>query len=183
MKKITALLAIMIMVLTLSACVQTKSDIADYDRHVTEFHADLFMPGLDNIGEYETVRYTSKHDDGIFPWDSMQLIVQYDEDAFSKEKELLNTAYPYLEQPLKREETLDWLIPMAEFSAKGFDFRIAKFKDTEYPKNFGMVGISEEKHEVVYLWLYAPDLDLIAEGNENELKAMNEFLEYHFTLE
>ena len=52
----------------------------------------------------------------------------------------------------------------------GFDFKIAVFEDTNYPKNFGMVGVSDEKCEIAYLWIYAVDLDYICEADENEVE-------------
>ena len=69
------------------------------------------------------------------------------------------------------------------YRSRGYDFTITKFEDTVYPKNFGMIGISDEKFEIVYLWIYAPDLDYICETNRNEIKEMNEFIEYHFSLQ
>ena len=142
------------------------------------------MPGLDEIGEYNDVGYFSRKDKSIFPDCSMQLVVKYDEEEYLKEKEKLNTAYTYLEEPQKADfDDTVYTIPIEEFSADGYDFKIAKFEDTVYPKNFGMVGTSDEKFEIVYLWLYAPDLDYICETTANEIKEMNEFLEYHFSLE
>lgn len=182
MKKVMILLTVMIMILTLSACIQRKSDITNYNHDVQEYYADLFMPDLDSLGEYQKIEYSTKHDNGLFPWDTMQLIVKYDEEIFSQEKELLNTSYSYLKQP-KRYDDGDWYMPVTEFIFAGYDFRVVEFEDTDYPRNFGMVGISEEKCEIAYLWVYDPDLDLICMANDNKLKAMHEFMEYHFSLE
>lgn len=141
------------------------------------------MPSLDNIGEYNDVEYFSRKDEAIFPAYSMQLVVKYDEVSFLAEKGRLETAYTYLEEPQKADfDDTVYTIPIEKFSCAGFDFKIAKFEDTVYPKNFGMVGISEEKFEIEYMWIYSPDLDYICETNSNEIKEMNEFLEYHFSL-
>lgn len=140
------------------------------------------MPSLDDIGEYEDVEYFSRKDNGIFPEYSMQLVVKYDEENFSAEKQRLETAYTYLDEPQKLNDE-HYTIPVETFSVAGFDFKIAKFEDTVFPKNFGMVGISDENHEIAYLWLYAPDLDYICETGANEIKEMSEFIEYYFSLE
>ncbi len=182
MRKVMILLTTMIMILTLSACTQTKSDITNYSHDVREYYADLFMPDLDSLGAYQEIDYSTKHDNSLFPWDTMQLIVKYDEETFLQKKDLLDTSYPYLKQP-KRYDDGDWYIPVTEFPFAGFAFRVVEFEDTDYPRNFGMVGISEENCQIAYLWVYAPDLDLICMADENELKAMNEFMEYHFTFE
>ena len=105
-------------------------------------------------------------------------ISEVNEEEFLKEKEILNTAYTYLESPQKADfDDTVFTIPIEEFSAYGYDFKITKFEDTVYPKNFGMVGVSDDKFEIVYLWIYAPDLDYICETNANEIKEMNELID------
>ena len=142
------------------------------------------MPNLEDIGEYKEAKYYTRKDETIFSEYSMQLVVKYDEEIFLKEKERLESAYTYLDKPQKSEwDDTVYTIPIEDFSSAGFNFKIAIFEDTVYPKNFGMVGISDEKFEIAYLWIYAPDLDYICEINRNEIKEMAEFIEYHFSLE
>ena len=183
MKKIIAMIITVMIALTLCSCIKTDNNIDNYVDDIKAYEASSFMPNLDNIGKYNDVEYFSRKDESIFPEYSIQLIVKYDEEEFLKEKEKLNTAYTYLDVPQKADfDDTVYTIPIEEFSAAGFDFKIAKFEDTVYPKNFGMVGTSDEKFEIVYLWIYAPDLDYICETNRNEIKEMNEFIEYHFSL-
>ena len=184
MKKIIAMIITVMIALTLCSCIKTDNNIDNYVDDIKAYEASYFMPNLDNIGKYNDVEYFSRKDETIFPDYSMQLIVKYDEEEFLKEKEKLNTAYTYLETPQKADfDDTVYTIPIEEFSAFGFDFKIAQFEDTVYPKNFGIVGISDEKFEIVYLWIYSPDLDFICETNANEIKEMNEFIEYYFSLE
>lgn len=184
MKKIIAMIITVMIALTLCSCIKTDNNIDNYVDDIKAYEASSFMPNLDNIGKYNDVEYFSRKDESIFPEYSIQLIVKYDEEEFLKEKEKLNTAYTYLDVPQKADfDDTVYTIPIEEFSAAGFDFKIAEFEDTVYPKNFGMVGTSDEKFEIVYLWIYAPDLDYICETNANEIKKMNEFIEYHFSLE
>ena len=139
---------------------------------------------MDEIGDYKDAKYFIRKDESLFPEYSMQLVIKYDEEIFLKEKERLESAYTYLDKPQKLDVDKDvYTIPIEEFSFAGFDFKIAVFEDTNYPKNFGMVGVSDEKCEIAYLWIYAVDLDYICEADENEIKAMSEFMEYHFSLE
>lgn len=181
MKKILTITLAIIMALTLCACVKTDDDIANYPNHVEEYQAGLFIPDLESIGECQSVEYFCRKDIGLFPAYSMQLVVKYDEDVFTAEKERLESAYTYLDEVIKLEDR-SYRIPIVEFPCAGFDFKIAKFEDTDYPKNFGMVGVSDEKQEIAYLWFYSQDLDIICEADENELKGMNEFLEEYFSL-
>ena len=177
-------LLIILIIFTLCSCTKTDNNIDNYAENIKAYEADTFMPDLNSIGEYEGIEYFTQKDDGIFPECSMQLVVKYNEETFLAEKQRLETAYTYLEEPQKADfDDTVYTIPIEEFEVLGFDFRIAKFEDTVYPKNFGMVGISDEKFEIAYLWIYAPDLDYICETNRNEIKEMAEFIEYHFSLE
>ena len=184
MKKIIAMFVAMLIMVTLCSCVRTDRNIENYPADIVKYQATLFMPNLDEIGEYEKAEYYTRKNESIFPEYSMQLVVKYDQEAFLKEKARLERAYTYLDKPQKLDGDKDvYTIPIEEFSFAGFDFKIAVFEDTNYPKNFGMVGVSDEKCEIAYLWIYAVDLDYICEADENEIKAMSEFMEYHFSLE
>ncbi len=186
MQKRKVLLILLTIGLTLlcCSCVKTDNNIENYANDKEKYQADLFMPNLEDIGEYIDVEYFIRKDETIFPEYSMQLVVKYDEEIYLKEKERLETAYTYLEEPQKPDWDDDvYTIPIEEFSSGKFNFKIAMFEDTVYPKNFGMVGVSDEKFEIVYLWIYAQDLDYICETGVNEIKEMNEFIEYHFSLD
>lgn len=184
MKNFIAIIGVIIMVLTLSSCVETNNDIKNYVADIKNYQAGLFMPDLENIGDYKEIEYFSRKDNGIFPEYSMQLVVKYEEEAFLKEKERLENAYTYLNEPQKNQwNDTNYTVPLEEFSAVGFDFRIVVLEDTVYPKNFGIIGISDEKYEIAYLWLYCPDLDYICEANEDRNEKMLEFIEYRFSLE
>lgn len=100
MKKFIAMIAITLIALTLCSCVKTDNNIDNYSDDIKAYEASSFMPGLDNIGKYNDVEYFSRKDESIFPEYSMQLVVKYNEEEFLKEKEILNTAYTYLELPL-----------------------------------------------------------------------------------
>lgn len=184
MKRVFTILLCFIILFALSSCVKTDNNIENYTSTVEKYHANLFMPKLEDIGEYDDIKYFSREDESLFPTYSMQLTVQYDKETFLHEKERLESAYTYLDAPQKPDwDDTVYTIPIKAFSTKGFDFRIALFEDTDYPKNFGMVGVSDEKFEIAYLWIYAPDLDYICKADENEIKAMSEFIEQYFSLE
>ena len=182
MKKVLVLLMIMIVTITFSSCVRTDNNIEKYADDVENYYAGLFMPDLEDIGDYKEISYFSRKDESIFPQYSLQLIAKYDEKIFLQEKERLESAYTYLDQPQKDEWYDDYTMPVTTFSYASFDFRVAQLEDTAYPKKFGMVGVSDEKCEIVYLWVYDPDLDYICEANEDRNKKMIEYIELHFSL-
>ena len=184
MKKILVILLALIIMITLCSCVKTDNNIENYADDIEKYQAGLFMPNLDDVGEYKDVEYFTRKDETIFPEYSMQLVVKYDEETFLKEKERLETAYTYLGEPQKSDwDATVYTIPIEYFSYAGFDFKIVEFEDTVYPKNFGMVGVSDENFEIAYLWIYAPDLDYIGESGLNETKEMTEFIKYYFSLQ
>lgn len=183
-RKILLILVSVFLTFMCCSCVKTDNNIENYADDIEKYQADLFMPNLEDIGEYKTAEYFTRKDETIFPEYSMQLIVKYDQETYFKEKERLETAYTYLDKPQKPDYDDDvYTIPIEEFSSAEFDFKIAVFEDTVFPKNFGMIGVSDEKLEIAYLWVYDQDLDYICETDENEVKAMNEFIEYHFSLD
>ncbi len=184
MKKFIAIISVMIVMLMLSSCVEANNEINNYVTDVKKYKASSFMPNLEAIGDYKKIEYFSRKDSTIFSEYSMQLVAKYEEEMFFKEKERLKSAYAYLDEPQKTDwDDTNYTIPVEEFSAAGFNFKIAVFDKTVYPKNFGMVGVSDDKFEIAYLWIYAPDLDYICRVDEDRNDKMLEFIEYHFSLE
>ena len=163
------------------ACTQYSDDIGRYSSDVEECRAGAFMPALDRLGEYTDTDYYIRMEKNVFPVDSMRLIVTYAEVEFLAEKQRLETAYTYLDEPQMLGD--DYAMPVTEFSTAGFDFRVVVFEDTDYPKNFGMVGISDEKHQIAYLWTYSQDLDYICEGDEDRNAKIIEFVNYYFAMD
>ena len=185
MKRLFAIIVTtMITAMTFCSCVKIDNDIVNYADDVKNYQAELFMPKLEEITDYKDVEYFLRKDESFFPEYSIQLIVSYDEENFLIEKERLKTAYTYLDEPQKPDyDDTVYTIPLEEFSTAGFDFKVAEFDNTFYPKYFGMVGVSDERYQIAYLWVYALDLDYICKSDANKIKEMNEFIEYHFSLE
>ena len=147
MKKIIAMFVYILIMVTLCSCVRTDKNIENYPADMEKYQADLFMPNLDEIGDFKDAKYFVRKDESIFPGYSMQLVLKYDKETFLEEKKRLESAYTYLDKPQKIDDGT-YTIPIEEFSFAGFDFKIAVFEDTYYPKNFGMVGVSDEKYEI-----------------------------------
>ena len=185
MKRIVAAVLAVVMLVALSGCISTDNNIDRYGADVVKHGAMAFMPTLDSLGAYTDVDYFIRMDEGVFPCYAMRLIVSYEEDTFLTEKKRLETAYTYLQEPQTADYSDEayYTMPLTEFSAAGFDFRVAVFEDTVYPKNFGMVGISQAMHKIAYLWFYSPDHDYICEADEDKAAQMTEFLNYHFEMD
>ena len=185
MLRFFALLTALVLAFSLSSCIKTDTDIDTYADDVKSYMAGSFMPDLAEIGDYKKVDYFSRKDTTIFPDYSLQLVAEYGEEEFALEKERLADAYTYVDgaQTVLGPVDVLYTLPVEAFSAAGFDFKVTVFDDTVYPKNFGMVGISEETCRIAYLWVYSPDLDYICEADDDKTEKMLEFIEYNFSLE
>ena len=184
MRKLCFILCIITLLFAFNSCVSYDENIDNYYRDIEEYNADKFMPDLLEIGAYQSIEYYCRKDEPIFPIYSMKLIVKYDAETFAKEKERLEGAYTYLQEPQKAEfDEKYYTIPVVRFSVGEFDFRVVELEDTCYPKNFGMIGISEKSCTVVYLWSYDVDCDYICAVEDDGLKEMYEYVSYRFHLE
>lgn len=185
MKRVALLVAVILVLLTFNACVSYENNISRYNEDVKSYLATEFMLELSELGAYSTISYVCRQDHSIFPENDLQLVVGYsDESSFLSEVERLKTAYTYLDEPqMAIFDDRYYAIPLASFSYDGFDFKVAKFDNTLYPKYFGMVGISPEKLEIAYLWVYSPDHDYICEPDADPINAVEDFMEYRFELD
>jgi len=64
---------------------------------------------------------------------------------------------------------------------KNYDFKVVAGNDkskAEYPKSFGMIGTSDEKKSIAYLYFYDNDLDYI--GDIDEKSPMSNFVKKNF---
>jgi hypothetical protein len=64
---------------------------------------------------------------------------------------------------------------------KNYDFKVVAGNDkskAEYPKSFGMIGTSDEKKSIAYLYFYDYDLDYT--GDIDEKSPMSNFVKENF---
>ena len=67
MKRVFTILLCFIILFALSSCVKTDNNIENYTSTVEKYHANLFMPKLEDIGEYDDIKYFSREDESLFP--------------------------------------------------------------------------------------------------------------------
>jgi len=146
-------------------------------------NAKDIMPELDDLPKYEDIKYRYTHKSLlIFESDSVALIVKYDDNTFESEKKKIDEQYTFLDKKIKSSfDESKYYIPEYEFSLKSYDFRVVDENDTsntEFPKSFGMIGVSEDKKSIAYLYFYDSDLDYI--GDEDEENPMANFIREYF---
>ncbi|MEG1254849.1 hypothetical protein [Clostridium sp.] len=185
MRRRYLILMVIAFVLCITGCSNSSSNIDNYLNSGTQIDSmskDI-MPELDDLPEYENIEYRYKHKSMlIFAADSVALVVSYDDNTFESEKEKLDEQYTFLDKKIKCNlDESKYYIPEYEFSVESYTFRIIDengTSNTDFPKSFGMIGISEEKKSIAYLYFYDQDLDYI--GHENEKNPMANFVRIYF---
>ncbi len=189
MKKKYLIVMIIICIICITGCTTSSSDIENYLNTGTtiDSNAKDIMPELDDLPKYEKVKYKYTHKSLlIFESQSVALIVNYDDNTFESEKDKIDEQYTFLDKKIKSSfDESKYYIPEYEFSLKSYDFRVVAKNDTsntEFPKSFGMIGVSEDKKSIAYLYFYDSDLDYIGEANEKNPMAnfVRKFFKYKF---
>lgn len=172
-------------ILCITSCSNSSSNIESYLNSGTSIDSKAkdIMPELEELPEYEDIEYKYTHMSLlIFESHSVALIVSYDDNTFESEKKKLDEQYTFLDRKIKSDfNESKYYIPEYEFSVESYDFRVIDEKgtsNTEFPKSFGMIGISEEKKSIAYLYFYDGDQDYI--GEEDEKNPMANFVKKYF---
>lgn len=133
------------------------------------------MPTLDTLPEYEDIEYRYMNKTMLmFQSYSIALIVKYDDKTYESEKRKLAENYTLMNiTSAANDETIT---PEYEFSINSYTFKVVK--GNEFPKSFGMIGTSDEKQSIAYLYFYDFDLDYI--GDENDSNPMPDFVKQYF---
>lgn len=168
-KKYLFILAIiLILILGLIYYNKSKTSIKNYLNTGTKIDTEAknFMPAIEELPKYQGISYKYNHTSIIlFETDAIALVVNYDEETYKKEKEKLTEKYKFLDQKVVSDfDKSKYYIPEYKFSINSYDFKVPEGDDNykaKYPKSFGMIGMSDEKKSIAYLYFYDYDLDYI----------------------
>lgn len=185
MKKKYLIVMVIAFILCITGCSNSSSKIDNYlnTGKTIDSNAKDIMPELEDLPEYEEIQYRYTHKSLlIFESDSVALIVKYDDNTFESEKKKIDEQYTFLDKKIKSSfDESKYYIPEYEFSLRSYDFRVVDENDTsntEFPKSFGIIGVSEDKKSIAYLYFYDSDLDYI--GDEDEKDPMANFISKYF---
>lgn len=185
MKKLKLILIFFIVSSSIIGCNKTSSNIKNYLHTGTKIDTNSIgiMPKLSSLPKYESVDYRYTHiSHYIFESDSVVLAVKYDKDTYKREKELLFENYPFLNRKIKFGfDDNKYCIPENEFSINSFKFKVidkSSNDNTQFPKSFGIIGTSDKKNSIAYLYFYDFDIDYIY--NKDEKSAMANFVKKYF---
>ncbi len=185
MRKKYLIVMIIAFILCITGCSNSSSKIDKYlnTGKTIDSNAKDIMPELEDLPEYEDIKYRYTHKSLlIFESDSVALIVKYDDNTFESEKKKIDEQYTFLDKKIKSSfDESKYYIPEYEFSLRSYDFKVVDKNDTsntEFPKSFGIIGVSEDKKSIAYLYFYDSDLDYI--GDEDEKNPMANFIREYF---
>lgn len=133
--------------------------------------SEPYLPATERLGEYENMTCQYKQTEQfIFSWESYILTTSYSQEEYQKQKEQWETQYTFeTDLPRFADETV---AKQPNFSFDGFDFSLLDFEqyDLYYPKEMVFVGFSDSQNQVVFVYYYDTDLDVISESFEDFLK-------------
>lgn len=147
--------------------------------------AKYMMPTLENLPKYKDIdyKYTSNRY-FIFESHSVVLSIQYDDETYKSEKGNLEETYEFLNgRNIDFKQKGVSVSPYYEFPVNTYTFRIVEgVKDNEgysmgYPKSFGLIGTSDEKKRIAYLYFYDFDLDV---GEDSMEQFVKRYFDYEF---
>lgn len=189
MKKKYLIITLIALVFFVTGCIKSSSNIKNYlnSGRTIDTNAKDIMPNLNNLPKHESIAYEYTHAKIlIFEADSVVLVVKYDDKTYQSEKDKLAERYTFLEEKVKSDydESKD-LIPEYEFSINSYTFKVVAENEkdhTLFPKSFGMIGTSEEKKSIAYLYFCDFELDYIGKENKEHPMAnfVNTYFEYDF---
>ena len=185
MKKIYFFIFISVLILIFIGFSKSNTtNIKKYLNNATKIdtHAKKFMPAIEDLPKYQDISYKYNHFSIVlFETEAITLVVNYDEETYEKEKEKLTEKYKFLNHKVASDfDKSKYYIPEYEFSINNYDFRVADGNDnyeSRYPKSFGMIGISDKKKSIAYLYFYDYDLDYIAKDKDSP---MADFIKENF---
>lgn len=155
----------MIFINTLNFCTKEKINIlyglgvevVGTENYFEETQDFKFMPKLKDLPEYKDVFYEyTKGEALIFGKKTFTFVVEYDDDIYKKEKTKLSEDYEFYDIGEHDQFLYDRGILESEFSVNSYNFKIMKsYKNKPincYCNDLGMIGISDEKHSIAYLY-------------------------------
>lgn len=185
MRKKYLIIIFIVFILCMTIYIKSSSNLKNYLNSGTpiDSNAKDIMPSLDDLPKYQNIAYKYTHKSMFFfESHSVALIVNYDDETYKREKDKLAEKYTFLNKKVGfRFDKSRYLIPEYEFSVNSYNFKVVdrnEKSNTQFPKSFGMIGISEEKKSIAYLYFYDTDLDSI--GREDDKSPMADFVKDYF---
>ena len=167
----------------MTGCSKTSTDVEKYLNTGTAIDAEAkdMMPALEYLPEYSNIEYRYTQETiFIFKSNSVALVVEYDDQTYESEKEKLQENYTFSNLKNSSDVIDETTNPLDEFSINSYAFQV--IEGDEFPKSFGMIGTSDEKQRIAYLYYYDSDLNTIGDHDDSNCMAtfVKRYFNYHF---
>ena len=97
---------------------------------------------------------------------SINLVVTFSSETYETSKETILQSHVFLDEPLMESDF--YLIPETEFEYESFTIKVVDDEDFNYPEQFGMIGYSDTKHQISFLFFLDDSLNRL--GDEYSLQ-------------
>ncbi|MGN1032166.1 MAG: hypothetical protein ACI4PU_01780 [Intestinibacter sp.] len=154
----------MVFINTLNFCTREKINIlyglgvevVGTEKYFEETKDFSFMPKLEDLPEYKDIFYQyTKGQAFVFGQKTFTFVIEYDEDVYDKEKARLSEYYEFYDIGERDQFLYDRGIPENQFLVNSYNFKIMKsYKEESFyhPNDLGMIGTSDKKHSIAYLY-------------------------------
>jgi hypothetical protein len=171
LKKMLFGLMICLSVLVLSGCGKVYTNTDDYQDYIDLVPGSSgFMPELMDLPEYQSIEVYYYESLG----QSINLLVTFSSENYESSKEIVLGSFEFLNAPLTEHDF--FLIPEVEFEYKSFIIKVVNNDDFDYPEQFGMMGYSDEKFQISFLFFCYESLHELS----NSPGRMTRFIENEF---
>lgn len=155
-----------------------STDISKYEEYidvVTHEKDYEFFPDLDSINSSNSTNIMYVERTGsLVRSKSLVLSITVPENNYLTLKDDYLAKYSYFSELILDSDN-EPVISSNEFYYGTFTIFIIRNDDFDYPKNFGMIGYSDDRNEIIWLFYSDSDIDYIRD--------MSHFLEINFLME
>lgn len=149
LRKVFVVITISIYLLLLSACSQVYTNSDEYVDYVSLVSgSDIFMPKLSDLPQYQSVDIYYFERLGT----SINLIITFSAETYESAKEAIFESHLFLDEPLMEHGY--YTIPEVEFEYQAFIIKVVSDDNFDYPEQFGMLGYSDTKFQIAFLFFY-----------------------------
>ncbi len=167
-------MAMVVIAFSLVACSgKLDTNIDEYLVYVNKVpKSDSFMPKLLDLPPYQfaEVLFFENYDSGK----SINLVITYSEDEYAFAKDSISSKLVFLEDPLMEYDY--YIVPQVEFEYNGFVIKVVSDDNFDYPEQFGMLGYSDVKFQISFLFFFNSTLHQLS----NTPERMTRFIEGEF---
>lgn len=172
------LMYIFLLICILSSCSSNSDKVFDnineYENYVDQIYEyDDFFPTIGEIGTIENSEVVFIEKTGLVMSKSLMIRMKLSPSEYQNFISNQLNEYKFFTESIKNKYgnvVMDY-----EFAYNDFQFYIINNDNFIYPKLFGMIGISNDEYEIIFMMYYNDDRDIISD--------FESFIESNFQVE